>query len=38
MSRSSAHRLRARLPDTEFDRIWANALTLQFGPAASAIL
>jgi len=28
MSRSSAHRLRARLPGTEFDRIWANALAL----------
>ena len=28
MSRSSAHRLRARLPDTEFDRIWSNALAL----------
>jgi hypothetical protein len=28
MSRSSAHRLRARLPGSEFDRIWANALAL----------
>jgi hypothetical protein len=28
MSRSSAHRLRARLSGTEFDRIWTNALAL----------
>lgn len=26
MSRSSAHRLRARLAGTQFDRHWANAL------------
>lgn len=28
MSRSSAHQLRARLPDTPFDRTWARALRL----------
>ena len=28
MSRSSAHRLRARLAGTGFDRCWANALAL----------
>jgi AraC-like DNA-binding protein len=28
MSRSSAHRLRARLAGTQFDAVWANALAL----------
>ena len=28
MSRSSAHRLRARLPGTPFDRAWSQALSL----------
>ncbi len=34
MSRSSAHRLRARLAGTPFDRTWTNALALHAGRMA----
>ncbi|MDI1296012.1 MAG: LysR family transcriptional regulator [bacterium] len=37
MSRSSAHRLRARLAGTAFDRTWANALALHAGRMADPL-